>query len=85
MRVISVKADIAPNVLSLLPNSNFFLPAQFSQYFARLFQLFPGMGEVTFQQVIRMIDYKHHVMEWYIPTPAGEMFKMMELSYTRVE
>jgi hypothetical protein len=48
-------------------------------------QPFPGMGEVAFKQVIRMIDAGHHVMEWYFPTPAGEMFKMMELSYTRIE
>lgn len=43
-------------------------------------------GEMPFREVIRVIDDKHHVMEWYMPSPdGGEMFKMMELSYTRLD
>jgi len=48
--------------------------------------LAPGAPEpVPFKQVVTYIDEKHHKMEWYMPSEAGEMFKTMELSYTRVE
>jgi hypothetical protein len=42
-------------------------------------------GEMPFKEVIRIVDDKHHIMEWYAPGPGGEMFKMMEMSYTRVD
>jgi len=43
-------------------------------------------GEMPFREVLRVVDAKHHVMEWYGPSPdGGEMFKMMELSYTRLD
>jgi hypothetical protein len=43
-------------------------------------------GEMPFREVIRVVDAKHHVMEFYGPSPdGGEMFKMMELTYTRLD
>lgn len=47
---------------------------------------FPGAPEpVPFKQVLTLIDDSHHKMEWYMPSEQGEMFKTMELSYTRVK
>jgi len=48
--------------------------------------LAPGVPEpLSFEQVVTYIDDDHHKMEWYMPSEEGEMFKSMELSYTRVK
>jgi len=47
---------------------------------------YPGVPEpMPFKQVVTLIDDNHHKMEWYMPSEEGEMFKTMELSYTRVK
>jgi hypothetical protein len=48
---------------------------------------YPGMdADMPFRQVLRIVDEKHHVMEWWSPSPSGgEMAMMMELKFTRVE
>jgi hypothetical protein len=45
----------------------------------------PGMpGENAFQNVIRWIDDNSYVFEWHEAIPGqDEMFKMMEITYTR--
>ena len=48
--------------------------------------LTPGVPvPLPFEQVVTYIDDDHHKMEWYMASEDGEMFKSMELSYTRVE
>ncbi len=47
---------------------------------------YPGVPEpIPFKQVVTLIDGDHHKMEWYMPSEQGEMFKTMELYYTRVK
>jgi hypothetical protein len=47
---------------------------------------YPGVPEpIPFKEVITYVDDKHHTMVWYMPSKDGEMFKSMELSYTRIE
>jgi hypothetical protein len=45
----------------------------------------PGTEPIPYKQVVTLIDEKHHKMEWYTPSEQGEMFKSMELYYTRVK
>jgi len=46
----------------------------------------PGAPDpMPFKQVVTVVDDEHHKMEWYMPSEQGEMFKTMELSYTRVK
>ncbi len=46
----------------------------------------PGVPEpLPFKQVVTLVDDDHHKMEWYMPSEEGEMFKTMELQYTRVD
>ena len=48
--------------------------------------LAPGVPEpLPFKQVVTRVDDDHHKMEWYMPSEKGEMFKTMELSYTRIK
>jgi len=47
---------------------------------------YPGSPEpLPFKEVLTVIDDTHHTMAWYMPGQDGEMFKTMELSYTRVK
>ena len=46
----------------------------------------PGVPEpVKFKEVFRWVDDTSHVMEVYMSSPEGEMFKTMEIAYTRVK
>lgn len=46
--------------------------------------LVPGMGENGFKEVIRRVDDDTFVFEWHEAIPdQGEMFKMMEITYTK--
>jgi hypothetical protein len=48
--------------------------------------LAPGVPEPKpFKQVVTWVDENHHTMDWYMPSEKGEMFKTMELKYTRVK
>jgi hypothetical protein len=48
--------------------------------------LAPGAPDpLPFRQVVTLVDDDHHKMEWYMPSEQGEMFKTMELNYTRVK
>jgi hypothetical protein len=47
---------------------------------------YPGMPDgMPFKEVLRLVDAKKHVMEWYMPSENGDMFKTMEITYTRVK
>jgi len=47
---------------------------------------YPGMPDgLPFQEVLRVVDDKTHVMEWHMPSEDGNMFKTMELTFTRVK
>jgi hypothetical protein len=35
------------------------------------------------KQVVSVVDNDHHVFEMWGPDPAGKVFKMMEIHYTR--
>jgi hypothetical protein len=49
-------------------------------------QMVPEAGqEVPYKQIVTLVDERHHTMEWYMPSMDGEMYKMMELTYTRVK
>jgi hypothetical protein len=37
------------------------------------------------KEVVTVTDKDHHMLEMWMPDPAGQMFKMMEISYTRVK
>ena len=37
------------------------------------------------KEVVTVTDNDHHVMEMWTPDPSGQMFKMMEITYTRVK
>jgi len=37
------------------------------------------------KEVVTVTDDDHHVMEMWTPDPSGQMFKMMEITYTRVK
>lgn len=44
----------------------------------------PTVGkDVPVKTVLRLIDDKSHVFEWWAPDPSGKMFKSMEITYTR--
>lgn len=46
----------------------------------------PGVAQpLPFKQVVTLVDDDHHKMEWYMPSENGEMYKTMELIYTRVK
>jgi hypothetical protein len=48
--------------------------------------LAPGEPEpLPFKQVMTYVDDNSHKMEWYMPSERGEMFKTMELVYTRLK
>ena len=39
--------------------------------------------DVPMKTVTRFVDDKSHVFEWWAPGPGGDMFKAMEITYTR--
>jgi hypothetical protein len=46
----------------------------------------PGTPDpVKFKEVVRLVDDTSHVMEMYMSSPTGEMFKTMEITYTRLK
>jgi Protein of unknown function (DUF1579). len=40
---------------------------------------------VSVKEVVRVVDADHHVMEMWNPAPDGQMFKSMEITYSRAK